>query len=80
MGSGPENFQFRGTKAVVSADEQSAQRIIDYAKGYVEMANRSYQRDLDTKAKHEEHAYREKLKQEQATAEARARVVSKLKV
>lgn len=80
MGSGPESFQFRGTKAVVSADEQSAQRVIDYAKDYVEMANRSYQRELDTKAKHEEHAYREKLKQEQAAAETKARVVSKLRV
>lgn len=80
MGSGPENFQFNGTKAIVGASEQSAQQIIDYAKGYVEMANRSYQRDLDMKAKQEEHAYREKLRQAQATAEARARVVSKLKV
>jgi len=80
MGSGPEYFQFNGTKAIVGASEQSAQQIIDYAKGYVEMANRNYQGDLDMKAKQEEQAYREKLRQAQATAEARARVVSKLKV
>lgn len=80
MGSGPESFQFNGTKAIVGASEQSAQQIIDYAKGYVEMANRSYQVDLDMKAKQEEQAYREKLRQAQAAAEARARVVSKLKV
>lgn len=80
MGSEPVNFQFIKTKAIVEADEHSAQRVIDFAKGYVEMANRSCQREIDTKAKHEEHAYREKLKQEQAAAEARARVVSKLRV
>lgn len=80
MGSGPEYFQFNGTKASVGASEQSAQQIVDYAKGYVEMANRSYQSDLDMKAKQEEQAYRVKLRQAQATAEARARVVSKLKV
>ncbi len=80
MGSGPENFQFNGTKAIVGASEQSAQQIIDYAKRYVEMANSSYQMDLDLKAKQEEQAFREKLRLAQSAAEARARVVSKLKV
>lgn len=80
MGSGPEYFQFNGAKAVVEASEQSAQQIVDYAKGYVEMANRNYQMDIDMKAKQEEQAFREKLRQAQAAAEARARVVSKLKV
>lgn len=80
MGSGPESFQFYGNKAVVGATEQSAQKILDYAKGYIEMANRSYENDLKSKAKKDEQAFREKLRQEQATAEARARVVSKLRV
>lgn len=79
-GSGPEFFQFKGNKAYVQADENSAQRVVDFAKNYVDMANRGYQIDLNTKAKKEEQAYREKLRQEQAVAEARARVVSKLKV
>ncbi len=80
LGSGPESFQIHGNKAYVGAGENSVPQILDYAKQYVEMANRSYQNDLDIKAKQEEHAYREKLKQEQAAAGARARVLSKLRV
>lgn len=80
LGSGPESFQFGGDTATVRADEQDAQQIIDYAKGYVDMANRSYQTELATRAKQEERAYREKLRQEQAAAETKARVVSKLKI
>ncbi|HTD89506.1 MAG TPA: hypothetical protein VK663_02500, partial [Burkholderiales bacterium] len=80
QGSGPESFQFGGDTATVRADEQYAQQIIDYAKGYLDMANRSYQTELAMRAKQEERAYREKLTQEQAAAETRARVVSKLKI
>jgi len=80
MGSGPEFFNFNGTRAVVAADEGSAQQIIDYTKRYIEMANLGYQNDLDMKARQEEQAYRQKLKQELAAAEARARIVSKLVV
>lgn len=80
MGAGPEYFQFYRNKAIVEADEQSADKILEYAKGYIEMANRGYQNDLKSKARKEEQAYREKLKLEQAAAEARARVVRRLKV
>lgn len=80
MGSGPEFFHFNGTKAIVGANEVSAQQIIDYTKRYIDMANLGYQNDLDMKARQEEQVYRQKLMQEQAAAEARARVVSKLRV
>jgi serine/threonine protein kinase/AraC-like DNA-binding protein len=80
MGSGPETFQFNGNRAVVHADEQSAPQILDHAKQYVEMANQGYQQDLDRNAKQEELQHREKLRQEQAAAEQRARVVSRLRV
>lgn len=80
MGSEPGNFQFFENKAYVPADENIAQQVLDFAKSYVDIANRNYQNDLDIKAKNEEQAYREKLRQEQAAVEARARVVSKLKV
>lgn len=80
VGSGPEYFNFDGATATVRADEQSAPQVANYAKGYVEMANRSYQVDLDNKAKQEEQAYREKLSKNQAAAEARARVLSKLQI
>lgn len=78
--SGPESFQFFGKKAIVGADEQAAQQIVDYAKSYVEMANLGYQRDLDLKAIKEEQEFREKLLQEQVAAETKARVISKLKL
>jgi serine/threonine protein kinase len=80
QGSGPETFQFVGHKAIVGATEESAPQIVDYAKRYLEMANQGYQMDLNTKAKQEEHAYREKLRKEQAATEARARVLSKLNI
>ena len=80
IGSGPGNFQFNGKRANVNASEQSAQQIIDFAKEYVEMANRGYQQDLDMKAKQQELAYREKLQQDIAAAEVRDRVVRKLKL
>jgi serine/threonine protein kinase len=80
QGAGPEYFRFYGNKAVVSASEQSASQILNYAKGYVEMANVGFQNDVDINARKEENAYREKLKKEQAAAETRARVISKLQV
>jgi hypothetical protein len=80
MGSGPGYFQFHGNKAFVQSSEQDAQKIIDHAKQYVEMANENYQNDLGINAKHKEYLYREKLRQEQANAEARVRVLGNLKV
>ncbi|MDD5301143.1 MAG: serine/threonine-protein kinase [Gallionella sp.] len=79
-GSGPESFQFKGDKAIVRARADDAQQIINYAKRYVDIANRRYQNDIDMKAKRDEQLFRENLKQKLAAEEVRARVVSALKV
>lgn len=79
MGAGPEQFRFYHQTAVVNANENSAADIANFAKGYVRMANDGYERDLQVAAERQQRDYQQKMEKERMAAEARARVLSKLK-
>ena len=79
-GAQTTDFGFQGDKAYIRAEESRAQVFIDYFKRYLEMANRGYEQDLKSRAQQQEIEKREKLQQEIAAAETRARVLEKLKI
>ena len=51
MGAGPENFEFVGNRASVSADERYAERIANDFKIFIANGNRAYQEQLAAEAK-----------------------------
>jgi hypothetical protein len=79
-GAQTTDFGFQADKASIRAAESSAQVFVDYFKRYLEMANHGYEQDLKSRAKQQEIEKREKLQQEIAAAETRARVLEKLKI
>jgi serine/threonine protein kinase len=80
-GSGPESFDFRGNEASVRlSDGISAQRLVEHAKSYVELANRQYAERVVAE-------HRKILSQEQeerrtkiADEERRQKILSDLKI
>ncbi len=80
MGSGPENFEFRGNVASVYAREQDAQQIIDFAKEYMRMATVTTQADVEAFARNEDKKRRDALATALEAAEQRARVLEKLRI
>jgi hypothetical protein len=76
----PHNFNFEGDEARIPADENEAQPFVDSFRLYIEMANRGYQQQLISRTKQQEMEMREKLQQEIAEAETRARLLGNLKI
>jgi len=79
-GAQTTDFEFQGDETYLRVEELRAQVFIDYFKRYLEMANRGYEQDLKSRAQQQEIDKREKLQQEIAAAETRARVLEKLKI
>ena len=79
-GAAPEMFQFSGNQASVGAKEDVAQQVINHFKTYADMATRGYQQELIAVEAKREREERSRLEQEVAAAEARKRVLEKLKI
>ena len=80
MGAGPEMFRFYGDTTKIKVDANVAQQIINYFKGYLEMATRGFQQDVDTQAHKNEMEERRALEQEIEAADERARLLKTLQI
>jgi serine/threonine protein kinase len=69
LGKGPERFQFRGTKATISARADQAQEIINYFKDWLPSANRVYKnklkQDIDAEKKRQMNEINREIQKEQ---------------
>jgi serine/threonine protein kinase len=79
-GHGPETFRFGGNAVTVKADENIAQQLIENFKRYSDMATRSYTAQLRREANIAEQKERQRLAQEIASTEEKARMLAKLRV
>jgi serine/threonine protein kinase len=80
MGAEPGRFAFSGTRVSIPAHERNAETILSHIKQYVAMANRGFQQDFDADSANREQLERQKLEATQRAAEARVRVLAKLKL
>lgn len=80
-GYGPEQFHISGkTMSIgVREDERFIQQLVDYAKNYIEAANRGYQMQLQERAVHEERERRVALEKATTEAELRKNILSRIK-
>jgi len=78
MGHGPETCNFIDKMVYVQADESIAERVNAHFHGYLEMATRGYQAELELVARREEEQARVRLKLEVEEADRRARILKKL--
>jgi serine/threonine protein kinase len=72
MGCGPDAFRISGQTATVQCDGNSAQRVIDFTKQYVQMANQNYKALL-------ERAARQRKAEEEAELRRRIDIAEKTK-
>ncbi len=79
LGKGPEAFQFYDDAAVVAAQENEVQRIIDYFKQWLPMANRKYERTIRQEMEEEQQKERARLQAEVAAREQRDRILRNMK-
>jgi serine/threonine protein kinase len=79
-GHGPETFQFQGDTAIIRAEEGIAQQLVDNFKRYAEMATRSYAADLVRVTEKAEQLVRQKIAEQVAAAERRARLLKNLRI
>jgi len=79
QGAEPGSFEFRGDTANVRIIEHKAQQVVNFFKGYLEMATRAYQADVDHEAARKVEDERSQLRQAIAAAEARERILRSVK-
>jgi serine/threonine protein kinase len=79
MGKGPDNFQFVGQSARISAGADEAQQIIDYFKNWIPTANRGYVNKLKQDQEATERKQREELKKRIRQEQERLDVKRQLK-
>lgn len=80
MGKGPEAFHFHEDAASISAEEHDVQRIIDYFKGWLPLANRVYERRIREEAQESIRQARALLEAEIAQRERRERILKNIKI
>lgn len=72
MGKGPDNFQFVGKSARISASSNQAQEVVDYFKQWLPQANRIYEnkvkQDLEAVERRQRDELQRRIKQEQEKA------------
>ena len=73
-------LRVQGATVRVAPDEHAVERIADFTRQYVSMANEAYQQDIDDVAVARAKQERRRLAQEAAAAEQRARILGKLKL
>jgi len=79
-GSCPENFRFELDHAWVHASSGTAKGILNFAKGYVERANKAFEAALIEQAATEERERRLEHEREVEAAQRRAQVLNALKL
>jgi serine/threonine protein kinase len=79
-GKGPEMFAFDKNKAIISAQENEVQRIINYFAEWLPQANTTYQRNMKRKKEQEEAKQREEIERQIQEQEARQRVLNSIKI
>jgi len=79
MNRGPENFEFKGNVARVASNEQDAQRIIDFFKGWLPYATAKLKHDLEQQARAAADKRRRELELQRAREESLLWVNSRLK-
>lgn len=77
-GKGPENFQFRANKAIISAMSNEAQQVVDYFKQWLPMANQAYETKLKQDIAAEERKQNEEIQRRIRKERERAVVLQKL--
>jgi serine/threonine protein kinase len=80
MGSEPQRFNFTGTTASIAVDGNNAQTVVNHFKNYLQMATRSYQRDMNEAAAKRDREERAELEKQKKAAAERARVITGLKI
>ncbi len=81
QGAGPEYFSFRGNEARVSLSQETlAQRLVEYTKSYIELANQQYQGIVTAEHRERLAAEREQLRRQIAEEERRKKILSELKI
>lgn len=82
LGYGPELFTINGNTLTIRAreDENLVQQIVDYAKQYVDAANRGYVMQMQEQAQQEERRQKDILEKEIVEAELRKNILSKVKL
>jgi hypothetical protein len=81
MGSGPEYFAFQGARAQVHLGSSGdPQQMVNYAKSYVEQANRQYAELVSEKHHKKLAAQREQLRNEIEAEEHRRKVLAGIKL
>lgn len=79
-GKGPDLFRFRGNKAVISADPDEVQPIIDHFKEWLPRATARYRGMLREEAAERERAEQERIRQQRLLEEQRLRVLRSIKI
>ena len=79
MGKGPEQFQFTGNVARISASSDDTQRVVDYFKQWLPLANRVYIDKVKGDMAESERKQRAELQKRIQEEEERARVKKNLK-
>jgi serine/threonine protein kinase len=80
LGKGPEAFKIGGNVAVIDATESQVQKIIDYFKGWLPVANRVYEQRIRREKEEAEEKQRKELARQIAEEEARQRVLKNIKL
>jgi serine/threonine protein kinase len=79
-GKGPEAFGIGGDKAVIGANEDEVQRIIDYFNDWLPAANRVYEQRIRREKEETEEKRRKELERQIAEQEKRQRVLKNIKL
>jgi serine/threonine protein kinase len=79
FGKGPEKFQFQGDQAKIFAEENDAQRIIDYFKQWLPIVHQVYERKLIEIAKKEEMDKKREIESKIAEEERKKKINASLK-
>lgn len=80
MGKGPEYFRFTENKAIVSAGEHEAQRVIDHFKDWLPKATTRYRQMLERAAADSEAKERGRLQAEQEELERQKRLRASIRL
>jgi serine/threonine protein kinase len=80
LGKGPEVFRIAGDKAMIDARGDQVQSIIDYFKGWIPRANRTYEETIRREKREEEEKERQRLKRQIEAEEERLRVLRNIKI
>lgn len=80
MGAEPKNFRFRNDTATVQIDDNFAQQVVDYFKGWIPLATQKYETILRGIKQKEQREQQARLLQERQELERRERVLRSIKI